>query len=139
MKALAIALAPYHFCHCRVERKRARIRRMKYLKTPVAILAALSTSFALAEDFKTIEGKEYKNAKVSRVEADGIVLITKSGISKVYFVELRKEIQERLHYDAQQGAQCKPMLGKPIVTTVAPTFVARLAITGNVPTFPFRL
>ena len=46
-----------------------------------------------------------KNAKVSRVEPDGIVLLTKSGISKVYFTELPKEVQERFHYDAQQAAQ----------------------------------
>ena len=78
---------------------------MKHWKTTLAVLAALSASFALADDFKTIDGKEYKNAKVRRVEPDGIVLITKSGLSKVYFVELPKEIQERFHYDAQQGPQ----------------------------------
>jgi DNA repair exonuclease SbcCD ATPase subunit len=61
-------------------------------------------SLALADDFKTIEGKEYKNAKVSRVEPDGIVLITSSGISKVYFTELPKEVQETFHYDAEQAA-----------------------------------
>jgi hypothetical protein len=42
---------------------------------------------------------------VSRVEPDGIVLITKSGILKVYFVELLKEVQERFHYDAAKAAQ----------------------------------
>lgn len=52
-------------------------------------------SIALAEDFKTIEGKEYKDVTVSRVEPDGIVLTTKTGISKVYFVELPKDAQER--------------------------------------------
>jgi len=78
---------------------------VKHWKTTLAVLAALSASFALADDFKTIDGKEYKNAKVRRVEPDGIVLITKSGLSKVYFVELPKEIQERFHYDAQQGPQ----------------------------------
>ena len=60
-------------------------------KTTIAILAALSVSLALADDIKTINGKEYKNATVSRVEADGIVLRTKSGITKVYFSELPKE------------------------------------------------
>jgi hypothetical protein len=55
-------------------------------------------SLALADDFKTISGKEYKNAKVSRVEADGIVIKTKTGISKIYFVELPKNVQERFHY-----------------------------------------
>src|SRR5437879_271614 len=62
-------------------------------------------SVAFADDFKTIDGKEYKNATVSRVEPDGIVLITKSGISKVYFTELSKDIQERFHYDAQKAAE----------------------------------
>jgi thiol-disulfide isomerase/thioredoxin len=61
-------------------------------------------SVALADDFKTIDGKEYKNVTVSRVEPDGIVLISKSGISKVYFTELPKEVQERFHYDAAQAA-----------------------------------
>ena len=55
-------------------------------------------SLALAEDFKTINGKEYKDATVSRVEAEGIVLRTKTGISKVYFVELPKDVQERFHH-----------------------------------------
>jgi len=61
----------------------------------LVILATLSASFALAEDFTTINGKEYKDATVSRVEPDGIVLKTKLGISKVYFTELPKEVQER--------------------------------------------
>ncbi len=63
--------------------------------TTLAILAVLSASLALAEDFKTIKGKLYKDATISRVEADGIVLRTKKGISKVYFVELPKDVQER--------------------------------------------
>jgi len=62
-------------------------------------------SVVLADDFKTTNGKEYKNVTVSRVEPDGIVLKTKSGITKVYFSELPKEVQERFHYDAAQAAQ----------------------------------
>jgi hypothetical protein len=68
-------------------------------KTTIAILATLSVaSLAFADDFKTIDGKEYKNVTVSRVEADGIVIKTKTGISKIYFVELPKDVQERFHY-----------------------------------------
>lgn len=58
------------------------------------------TTVALADNFKAIDGKEYKNVTVSRVEPDGIVLRTKTGISKIYFVELPKEVQERFHYNA---------------------------------------
>jgi len=36
-------------------------------KTTIAILAALSVSLALADDFKTIAGKEYKDATVTHV------------------------------------------------------------------------
>ena len=53
---------------------------------------------ALAEDFKTTNGKEYKDATITRVEGDGIVIRTKTGISKVYFTELSKDVQERFHY-----------------------------------------
>lgn len=58
------------------------------------------TAVALADDFKLISGKEYKDAIVTRVEPDGIVLKTKSGISKAYFVELPGDVQERFHYNA---------------------------------------
>ena len=50
-----------------------------------------------------LNGKEYKDATISRVEPDGIVVTTKSGTSKLYFPELPKEIQERFHYDSQKA------------------------------------
>ena len=75
--------------------------RVKYWKTALSIFA-LSASLALAEDFKTVNGKEYKNAQVSRVESDGIVVVTKSGIAKVYFIELPKEVQKRFGYDTDK-------------------------------------
>jgi len=81
-----------------VESKRDRIRRVKCWKS-LAILAVLLASIALPDDFKTINGKELKNAEVSRVEPDGIVLKTKPGISKVYFTELHKDVQERFRYN----------------------------------------
>jgi hypothetical protein len=58
----------------------------------------VSASIGLADDFKTIDGKIYKDATISHVEADGIVIKTKTGISKIYFVELPKDVQERFHY-----------------------------------------
>jgi hypothetical protein len=71
----------------------------------IFILIICLTSVALADDFKTIDGEEYKNAKVSHIEPDGIVLMTKSGISKVYFTELPKDVQERFHYDPAKAAE----------------------------------
>jgi hypothetical protein len=72
----------------------------------IKLLSFLILSFisvALADDFKTVSGKEYKNATVSRVEPDGIVLTNKAGISKVYFTELPKDVQERFGYDPQRA------------------------------------
>lgn len=70
----------------------------------LALLILCSESVAFAEDFKAIDGKEYKNATVSRVEPDGIVLKSKSGISKVYFVELPPDVQTRFQYDPATAA-----------------------------------
>ena len=60
-------------------------------------------SVILADDFKTIDGKEYKNATVTRVEPDGVMLITSVGISKVYFTELPKDVRVRFGYDPQRA------------------------------------
>ena len=70
----------------------------------LTVLILCFMSVAAAEDFKLINGKEYKNATVSRVEPDGIVLLTSAGISKIYFAELPKEVQERFHYNAMKAA-----------------------------------
>jgi hypothetical protein len=72
----------------------------------IKFLSFLGLSFisvALADDFKTLAGKEYKDVTVSRVEPDGIVLTGKAGISKVYFTELPKDVQERFGYDPQKA------------------------------------
>ena len=66
----------------------------------LAVLILCLTRAAFADDFRLVSGKEYKNVTVTRVEPDGIVLKTKSGISKVYFVELPNDVQQRFHYNA---------------------------------------
>src|SRR6266446_10975749 len=71
------------------------------------VLAFLIVSFASAafsEDFKTVNGKEYNDASITRVDPDGIVVKTKSGIAKVYFAELPKDVRERFHYDQQKAS-----------------------------------
>jgi chromosome segregation ATPase len=70
----------------------------------VTILILCFTSAAFGEDFKTVNGKEYKDATLTRVDPDGVVVKTKSGITKVYFTELPKEVQERFHYDSEKAA-----------------------------------
>src|SRR5215471_16869073 len=79
--------------------------------TTVVILAVLFASLALSEDFKTTNGKVYKDATVSRIEGDGIVLRTGAGISKVYFTELPQEVQERYHW-AKPDKPREPFYGR---------------------------
>jgi len=59
------------------------------------ILIVCFASIALGDDLKTISGKEYKQVKVSRVEPDGIVIIHKTGVTKLLFSELPTEIQQQ--------------------------------------------
>jgi putative nucleic acid binding protein len=73
-------------------------------KATLAIIAALSVSIALADDFQTIDGKEYKNAKVSRVEPDGIVITFSGGIVKLPFIELPGDVQKKYGYDSTAAA-----------------------------------
>jgi hypothetical protein len=80
------------------------MRRMNSQKITLAIVATLSASIALSDDFKTNDGKEYKNATVTRVEADGIVVRTKVGISKLSFTELPEDVQKRFNYDPGRAA-----------------------------------
>jgi hypothetical protein len=70
----------------------------------VTFLIFSVTAAALSDDFKTVNGKEFKDATITRVEPDGIVVKTKSGMSKVYFAELPNEVQERFHYDPQKAS-----------------------------------
>jgi len=71
------------------------------------LLTILLLTFAgavLSEDFKTVNGKEYKDATITRAEPDGIIVKTKSGITKIFFTELPKDVQERFHYESEKAA-----------------------------------
>jgi hypothetical protein len=66
----------------------------------LTFLILCSTSAVFADDFKTVNGKEYKDATITRVEPDGIVVKTNSGVTKIYFTELPRDVQEHFHYDS---------------------------------------
>lgn len=74
------------------------------MRATLVILIVCFASIALADDFKTIDGKDYKNATVSRVEPDGIVITFSGGIVKIPFTELSPEIQKKYGYDPQAAA-----------------------------------
>ena len=117
----------YHFCVAVWRGKTAESRRVKCCGT--LILAVLFVSLALAEDFKTVSGKVYKNATVSRVEADGIELKTKTGISKVYFTELPQDVQERFHW-AKPEAPREPFYSRWAAAAEDPAVLAKIIAAG---------
>ena len=103
-----------------MESKRGRIAApVKYWKTALSIFA-LSASLALAEDFRTTKGKEYKNATVSRVEPDGIVIKVHGGIVKLPFTELPSDVQKKYEYDPvaarEYAAQRDRVIPRPTAT-----------------------
>lgn len=64
------------------------------------MLVVVSASFGVADDLKTNSGKEYKNATVTRVEPDGILVKFSGGIVKIPFTDLSSELKEKYHYDS---------------------------------------
>ena len=75
------------------------------MQTKLFTILLLSFAAAtLSEDFHTISGKEYKDATVTRVEPDGVVVKTNSGVTKIYFTELPKDVQDHFHYDSAKAA-----------------------------------
>ena len=97
----------------------------------MVILAVLFMSLALTEDFKTTNGKVYKDATVSRVEADGIEVKTKTGISKVYFTEPPQDVQERFHW-VKPEAPREPFYGRWSAAAEDPAVLAKIIAAGSV-------
>jgi hypothetical protein len=106
----------------------AESRRVKCCGT--LILAVLFASLALSEDFKTTNGKVYKDATVTRIEADGIVLKTQTGISKVYFTELPQEVQQRFHW-ARPEAPREPFYARWAAAAEDPAVLAKIIAAGT--------
>src|SRR5262249_15608431 len=117
------------FCVAGWRTKRPESRRVKYCRTTVVILAVLVASLALSEDFRTTNGKVYKDATVSRIEGDGIVLKTEAGISKVYFTELPQEVQERFHW-AKPDESREPFYSRWAVAAEDPAVLAKMIAAG---------
>ena len=111
-------------------RKTAESRSVKSRETALIVLAVLFASAALSEDFKTTSGKVYKDATVSRIEADGIELRTKTGISKVYFTELPQDVQERFHWVKPEEPR-EPFYGRLAAAAEDPAVLAKIIAAGT--------
>ena len=72
-----------------------------------------------------------KGATVSRIEGDGIVLKTETGISKVYFTELPQEVQERFHW-AKPEAPRESFYRRWAAAAGDPAILAKMIAAGAV-------
>ncbi len=66
------------------------------------LLLVLMTATAYCDDFRLVDGRELKNVTVNRVEPDGLIVETESGIEKIAFSSLPKDVQEKFGYDPQK-------------------------------------
>jgi hypothetical protein len=66
---------------------------------------------------------------VTRIEADGIEVKTKTGISKVYFTELPQDVQERFHW-AKPEAPREPFYGRLAAAAEDPAALAKIIAAG---------
>ena len=60
-------------------------------------------SLIFADDIKTNNGKEYKNAIVSRVEPDGIMIKFSGGLVKIPFTDLSEELKQKYRYNPEEA------------------------------------
>ena len=83
-------------------------RSFSFGRRPVAVVfllvGALSIATDWASDIHTKDGNVYRNATVTRVEPDGIVIMTNTGVIKLNFSELPKELQQKYGYDPAKAA-----------------------------------
>jgi hypothetical protein len=118
-----------HFAVAEWRRKTAESRRMKYCGT--LVVAVLFASLALSEDYNPVRGRVYKDGTVTRIEADGIELKTKTGLSKVYFTELPQDVQERFHW-VKPEAPREPFYGRWAAAAEDPAVLAKIIAAGSV-------
>ena len=115
------------FLRCRVETKNGRISPREVLWNPnFGSPVRVTRTFGGLQNTK---GKVYKDATVSRVEADGIELKTKTGISKVYFTELPQDVQERFHW-AKPEAPREPFYSRWAAAAEDPAVLAKIIAAG---------
>src|SRR3954469_23745030 len=72
------------------------------------LLSLLAASSIMAGEtiplLRTTKGTEYKNARVSEVEADGITIFHAGGVAKILFREMPDEMRRKYGYEPKAAA-----------------------------------
>jgi len=80
---------------------RPRIKAVLFLCSIAALVAAVD---CFSADITTLDGKIYKDAKVTGVEADGVHISFRDGVVKVPFNQLPPELQRQYGYNPVKTA-----------------------------------
>ncbi len=76
----------------------------------LALTIALFPSALMADDIETLDGALYTNAKVTRIDPDGITIRWSAGIAKVPFESLSPELRDKYGYEPEKARQHKESL-----------------------------
>lgn len=74
------------------------------------ILCAIAISFVNADekmDIKTLTGKTYTGAKITRADPDALTIMHSGGMARVPFTDLPEEIRKKFGYDPEKAAVFK--------------------------------
>ena len=82
----------------------------------MAVLLASGDCFSA--DITTLDGKTYKDARVTRVEADGVHITFREGVVKVPFNQLPQELRRQYGYDPANGTQVHNGIAVKLAVTV---------------------
>jgi hypothetical protein len=79
----------------------------------------------IAATIRTLQGEEFKDATVSRVEPDGITVTHSTGVVKIPFTNLSADIQAKYHYDPRAAerfvaAHRTPPPSRTVLSTPTP-------------------
>jgi hypothetical protein len=82
------------------------------MKNTIILCFGLTLSLAVAEPekiarFETTDGKVYEQAKITKVEPDGLTVIHAGGAAKIQFERMSAELQKKYGYDAEKAKQFK--------------------------------
>lgn len=81
------------------------------MRLPLSLRGVLSTVLAFAAmsawalDIKTLDGREFKDAKILRQEPDRITIVYPNGGATIYLRDLTEDLQKQFGYDPQQAQQ----------------------------------
>jgi hypothetical protein len=82
----------------------------------MAVLLASGDCFSV--DITTLDGKTYEDARVTRVEADGVHITFREGIVKVPFNQLPQELRRQYGYEPAKATEVHNGIAVKLTETI---------------------